>query len=331
MRSINNEFGIEERYRQTDFRKTLSDPVDPIGRRLGYLLKLGCEQENLYPALRGTNGAHRYFVERNLRWWQDNTNGDSSGGERPTRNMVSSQIACVNFLLPLIRIPRALLAVLQALDDDIDSVVEIESEGTSSPVEFEWIGVDHALEGPTIRTRGKLSTSVDAFMVVRSTTGHRRAYLIEWKYVESYSTKYLGDGKSGDTRRSRYENLYTSSPSFNKRVPFDAWLFEPFYQILRLRLLADRMIQKRELEISEAKLVVVLPDGNRAYHEHVTSPWLKQHYPNQTVSEIVSKTFIDPNNSYVSISPTNLAASVRQSCGTMVDSWSSYLRGRYGW
>ena len=60
-----------------------------------------------------------YFAERGIKWWQARVSGDASDGKRPTRNMASSQIACVNFLLPLVDIPGALTAVLQAIDDDV--------------------------------------------------------------------------------------------------------------------------------------------------------------------------------------------------------------------
>ena len=122
-------FGQRERKRQAAFRKGLTTPTDPVGLRHDYLLALGCEEENLYPTLRGENGALRYFAERNIKWWQARVSGDASDGKRPTRNMASSQIACVNFLLPLIDIPGALTAVLQAIDDDVTSVVDIEHQG----------------------------------------------------------------------------------------------------------------------------------------------------------------------------------------------------------
>ena len=244
-------FGTLERQRQAAFRMGLSAPSDAIGRRHDYLLALGCEEENLYPSLRGENGALRFFADRGIKWWQARASGDASDGKRPTRNMASSQIACVNFLLPLVEIPGALTTVLQAIDGDVTGIVDIEHQGTSSPVELEWIGLDHALEGPSVKSRGANSTSVDAFIVVE-TPGGRRAYLIEWKYVEEYRTEGKGEGRSGATRRRRYAHLYEESPSFNGKAPFDAWLFEPFYQILRLRLLADRMVRDRDLGVSEA-------------------------------------------------------------------------------
>ena len=323
-------FGVLERERQARFREGLSTPSDTVGRRHAYLLALGCEEENLFPALRGENGACRYFAERKIKWWQAGVSGDASDGKRPTRNMASSQIACVNFLLPLVDIPGALTAVLQAIDEDVTGVVEIVHEGTSSPVELEWIGLDHALEGPSVKTRGANSTSIDAFMVAETPVG-RRAYLMEWKYVEEYRTEDKGQGRSGETRRSRYAHLYADSLSFNGKVPFDAWLFEPFYQILRLRLLADRMVRNGELGVSEAKVVVVAPEGNQAYRERVTSPWFAREFPNATVSDLLHGALIHPAGAYVSISQSVLANAVSTETGAATFEWAGYHRARYGW
>ena len=323
-------FGRRARERQARFREESSLPVFPVGRRHGHLLASGYEDQNLYPTLRGDNGARRFFEVRNIRWWQDARNGDDSNGQRPTRNMASSQVACVNFLLPLTEVPDALPAVLRAVDDDVTGIVPIEDQHTRSPVEFEWIGLGHALEGPTVKTRGANSTSVDAFMIARTRAG-RRAYLMEWKYVEEYSPRDLGEGSRGETRRRRYAQLYADSPNFNDRAPLDAWLFEPFYQILRLRLLADRMVRDRELGVSEAKVLVVVPEGNRAYRERITSPWLTTAFPNQTVSDIVRETLVDPDNTYATVSQSTLAGAVREHCAEAAASWSAYHRDRYGW
>ena len=78
---------------------------------------------------------------------------------------------------------EALPAMLRAVDDDVTGIVPIEDRHTRSPVELEWIGLGHALEGPAVTTRGTNSTSIDAFMIARTPAG-RRAYLMEWKYVE---------------------------------------------------------------------------------------------------------------------------------------------------
>ena len=48
--------------------------------------------------------------------------------------MASSQVACVNFLLPLARIPSALLAIIRAIDDDVRAIVDKTTKATSHPL-----------------------------------------------------------------------------------------------------------------------------------------------------------------------------------------------------
>jgi hypothetical protein len=331
-------FGRKERQRQAEFRNgsaTISEaartPGDPREQRHCYMLALGCEEENLYPTLRSENGARRFFEIRGLRWWQAPVNGDNSGGRRPSRNMASSQVACVNFLLPLLDIPGAPAAMLRAIDSDVTDVVSIQGAGSASQIEIEWIGLGHALEGPNVTSRGSLSTSVDGFLVAKTDTG-RRAYLLEWKYVEEYRTQYLGEGRQGETRRRRYGEGYRTSASFNRKTPLDAWFYEPFYQVMRLRLLADRMVAERELDVSEAKVVVVVPAGNLAYREEITSPQLSRLFPEaRSVTDVVRRTLSYPNRDFSSICPSSLANAVRMECGDAATQWGEYLRERYGW
>ena len=68
-------FGTRARERQARFREASSRPVFPVGRRHGHLLASGYEDQNLYPTLRGDNGARRFFEVRNIKWWQDARNG----------------------------------------------------------------------------------------------------------------------------------------------------------------------------------------------------------------------------------------------------------------
>ena len=203
-------FGDAERERQAGFRDTSStiseqgrSPTDEGGQRHDYMLALNHEGENLYPRLRSKDGARKFLADRRIKWWFQK-NYDTAGSNGPTRNMASSQIMCINFLLPLASIPGALAAAIGAIDDDVAGVVDIHHEGRVSPVEFEWIGVPKSLEGTT--TRGQYTTSVDAFVIADTGAG-RRAYLMEWKYVEADSRKdYGADSARGnaDTRRRIY-------------------------------------------------------------------------------------------------------------------------------
>ena len=333
-------FEYSAKRRQGNFRDssdTISkqgrEPKDKSGLRNGWLLANGCSEENLYPAIRGQGGAIEFFSKRRLKWWK----GDSDTGG-PTRNMASSQVACVNFLLPLIEIPGALLAVLRGIDGDVRSVVDIEDDkGNKSPLEFEWIGKGRSLEGGT--ARGALSTSIDAFLVAETETGRKRAYLLEWKYIEQYfssrpESDYKGAGDSGATRRECYgPRYYAESSSFNPATApeMDDFLYDPFYQIMRQRLLADRMIADSELDVTEAKVVVVVPEENLAYREIITAPPLKERFPEiKTVADIMETALKQPGEQFAMIAPADLVDSVEADCGESAAQWAEYWRRRYG-
>ena len=173
-------------------------------------------------------------------------------------------------------------------------------------------------------------------MIASTRTGSRRAYLMEWKYVESYRyPKNKGEGSKGKTRRQRYEpRYYTSLPtgSFNSAAPMEELLYEPFYQIMRLRLLADRMVKQRELDVSEAKVVVVVPNENKAYREVVPSLPLAKRFPMlKTVEDVMRATLKRPDDTFSLICPSTLVDAVRRECGGAVASWAAYQQERYGW
>ena len=332
-------FGKAARKQQADFRDTsptISDqgrsPSDDKGQRHGHLLAIGCEDENLYPSLRGEDGARQFFNERKIPWHRTARSGDTRGGVGPTRNMASSQVACVNFLLPLAGMPGALAAAIGALDDDVRDIINIRHDCKASPVEFEWIGLGKSLEGGT--ARGANNTSVDAFVVADTHAG-RRAYLLEWKYVEEYkSGDDKGAGTKGATRKGRYCNRYLAeSSAFSGEVPMRELLYEPFYQIMRLRLLADRMVAEQELGVTDAKVVVVVPEGNSDYRERITSPPLAKRFPqHKTVSDVMRATLKDPDAAFASVCSSALVAAVERKCGSndAARDWSAYQRERYG-
>lgn len=325
--------------RQTEFREfspTISQkgrlPQDKIGQKHGHLLALDCEEENLYPALRGEEGVQEFFSEREIKWHRHHRSGDPKDMVGPTRNMVSSQIACVNFLLPLCEIPDALAAVARAIDDDVNDVIPLHDNGRVSLVEFEWTGLCHPLEKDAASTRGANVTSIDAFIVVTTANG-LRAYLMEWKYTEKYGfNQYKGKGKSGETRRCRYAPLYAESSSFTGEVPMDEFLYEPFYQIMRLRLLADRMVEKKEFDVSEAKVIVVVPQEHSKYRKHITSSPLAQRFPKlDRVEEVFGATLKRPNDAFAMVSPALLVDAIERECGDAALDWVAYQRERYGW
>lgn len=325
--------------RQARFRNTSPtisrqgrSPSDGKGQKHGHLLSLDYEEENLYPTLRGKGGALEFFKEH-PKCWNSGPSGDSSQRERPTRNMASSQIACVNFLLPLADVPGALATLIRSIDGDVNEIVPISHEGNVSLVEFEWTGLGRPLEKDAAPTRGAYVTSIDAFMLASTRGGLRRAYLMEWKYTEKYRTEDKGKGEPGSTRRHRYADLYSAdSSSFNGVAPMEELLYEPFYQIMRLRLLADRMVAQKEFDVAEAKVVVVVPEGNTAYREKITSPLLARRFPGQkTVAGVIRATLKHPDDAFSQVGPSTLADAVRRGCGGTVSEWATYQHERYGW
>ncbi|MYB49332.1 MAG: hypothetical protein F4X72_08730 [Dehalococcoidia bacterium] len=313
-------------------------PNDECGRRNPHLLALGCEVENLFPGIRCKGGAIDFFSERDIKWWKD-SKIDDANSVGPTRNMTSSQVACVNFLLPLAAIPGALLSILRALDDDVVDVAAITHEGHESPVEFEWIGLDKSLEGGT--ARGAQNTSIDALLVGETTASRRRAYLLEWKYLERYLSgrpKFKGKGISGDTRRRRYSRRYHAPfSSFDPAVvpDMDDFLYEPFYQIMRQRLLADRMVREQELAVDEAKVVVVVPEENWPYRAvsdggTSTSPPLARRFPQlETVEAVMRASLKDPDAHFDMVAPSFLLEAVCRSLPEATAEWADYWRDRY--
>ncbi|MDE2823506.1 MAG: hypothetical protein OXK79_08370 [Chloroflexota bacterium] len=318
------DFDAAAKERQAYFRAT-SPTIRGEGRSRNqphHVLASGYEEENLFPTIRGQNGAREFFNIRRIKW------------DNPL-NMASSQIACVNFLLPLASIEGALATVVRAIDDDVESIIPISYKGTVSPVEFEWIGLEYSLERKT--TRGANTTSVDAFMIASTNVG-RRAYLIEWKYKEQYlSTKpnWRGDGYRHAKQLKGYADLYSSS--FNESIPMNELLYDPFDQIMRNRFLADRIVAKGELGVSDAKVVVVVPEGNRAYRtvaygRKTTSPPLHERFPDlKTVDEVMRATLKNPDAAFKMVTPTELREAVESECGDAVSDWAEYIRERYGW
>ncbi len=300
------------------------------------MLAYSYEEENLYKTIRGEDGAIRFFRERAIKWWRGR--GDTPRLNFPTRNMKCSQIMCVNFLLPLAEIDGALAAVVRAIDPDVKDIIDINHKGNASPVEFEWVGLPRSLEGKTMRGAG--ATSVDAFMV-SDIGSRRRAYLVEWKYAEQYLAtrpKCL-DESSHRTKKQLdgYRDLYYAvSSSFSGSVPMDELLYEPFDQIMRLRLLADRMVADRELGVSDAKVVVVAPNDNTDYQvvsqgKKCTSPPLIKRFPDKEyVGDMFRAALKRPDDSFAMVCPYILLAAVEGECPDTASAWVAYMKERYG-
>ena len=286
------------------------------------------------PELRGPDGALTFFHDRRIQWWRNPRSGDGPG-TGPTRNLASSQVCCVNFLLPLAVRPGVLEGLLKAIDPDVLEVVPVEYDGLASRVELEWVGWKGPLEGGRI-TRGANQTSADALIVARTTAGHR-AYVLEWKYCEQYQRpEDKGEGPSGETRRQRYLERYSAVDSpFNGLAPLDEFLFEPFYQIMRLLLLARKLRQEgvtRTLQVDDVRVLVICPEANLEYRRVVKStPLAKRFLALEALEEVIHATLKAPRD-FAMVGQEGLVEALRRDpCAGDLDDWLEYHRVRYGW
>jgi len=351
-------FKKRARATQGAFRSTLSQaarsPSDAPWSQNEFLLALGCEDENLYPSLCGPDGARDYFAARGAKWWWSPSTGDSMRlphqarrfdgdpagrvPEGPTRNLTSSQIACVNLLLPWKDEPEVLATLLRAIDPEVATVAPLEYEGPggrriSSNVEFEWTGRASTLEGSG--SRGAHATSADACLIGVTAAGVRRAFLFEFKYTESYRVgESKAVGSKGAIRLARYTKRYTRpSSSFSGAVPITELLYEPLYQILRLILLGDAMVEDPGLALQEVRVITVCPEGNIAYRNVITSPPLSTRFLEEKTLAGVVKRLMKRPHAFSMVDPTELVNAMRvafPSNGALAR-WSRYVQQRYDW
>jgi hypothetical protein len=108
--------------------------------------------------------------------------------------------------------------------------------------------------------------------------------------------------------------------------------YEPFYQIMRLSLLADKMLRDKEFGVTDAKVVVVCPEGNDDYRNTITSPALKKRFPHLTTVDAVVGAALRRPSDFAMTSPEALIAAIRK-CGAASGStdWLAYQNERYGY
>jgi hypothetical protein len=256
----NPDFVAKEQRRQARF---LGTAVAEVNLRLDYVLQSGSRSLNLCDGIRAD--AEAYFGSpRDIAWHKHVCSG------------LSSQIACLNFLMPLSTRPELLAEVIgRALGRSGLRMLPV--EGGSHFVGFEWIGAkDYLCEWPKdgLATRGAQVTSADA--VVRfEDDGRIETLLIEWKYTESYGSP--PDPKSEKKRIARYQGK-AFAPDGPIRADLGLELtdlfWEPVYQMARQQMLAFQMQRAREDGAERVSVLHVSPHGNLAIHA-ITAPALK--------------------------------------------------------
>ncbi len=270
---------------------------------------------NLAPCIQ--EPAQAYFDRYKITWHQHANHG------------LSSQVCCLNFLMPLARRPDLLSSVVgNALGIAPPEMLKVEDGPCGEPwfVGFEWTGRDNYLsEWPATRraTRGANATSADAVVRFRA-DGRVETLLIEWKYTEKYGAPIPPSGNA--TRVARY-----ADKAFAPRGPIRAdlalrvedFFWEPFYQLLRQQMLAFQMQTAGEDGAGRVRVLHISPAENRALHV-VTAPALTKF--GEDAFEAFSAVLVDP--------AAFIARTTEQVFGAVMaampeDPWAAYLVGRY--
>ncbi len=293
--------------------------------------------ENLYHGIR--DSVITYFLTRGIPWH------DGLRGHRlPSNHLCCSQSCCVNFLFPLVKQPELVKSVFSHYYPEMVTPLPITedkplTDGTYPYIAFEWIGTrDYLGESKRKgmhRTRGANFTSADFAFRFRESNGCIHLVLGEWKYTEEYGKNNKGSGKSGVVRKNNYIDFFKDSKgAFNmnseKDALYDSLFYEPFYQFMRLQLLAQEMErhEDKEMDADTVSVLHICPMANVGFRNNVTSDYLKTKFLEKGVIEIWKK--LVPNDKFMSISVEDLLKTI-QGMGIVNEEWVDYITARYGW
>lgn len=171
-------------------------------------------------------------------------------------NVRSSAAACLNVMGYLNQHQKDIIPFFNKIRLNIQTVIPFPSnvnfEGIiyddKGPIVFEWIGPKKSPINEKGGSRGQNRTSIDAFMLAEI-DGKVAQLLIEWKFTEQYNSEsytHKFGGKKGIERLRRYSivlaELRKNNFPFNfkeeGKIGLADFSYEPFYQLLRMTLLA---------------------------------------------------------------------------------------------
>lgn len=269
---------------------------------------------NLYPAIQQL--AKTYFSQNGIEWW---------GGEGPTGHTLSSQISCLNHLMPLMQDPRAVLSLINGIRNDFFEVLPINSDANPAYIAFEVVGAaNHLNEGNN--SRGQNCTSIDALILAKHKDGRRILLPIEWKYTESYnnSDKSTEKGK-GEVRQRRYNDLITASTQLKSKATYAGSIYyrEPFYQLMRQTLWAEQILLHKDtetdLQSDDFLHIHIIPRQNRTL--------LDKCYLPQKDMEATWRDCLTDQSKYLRIDPSDLFEPLKSS--EKYRDLIAYLQERY--
>lgn len=245
-------------------------------RSKGCILPVGESYKNIYGWENRDNieAVRNYFKGNNIKWWS--CIYDPLKGADITRHMLSSQIACLNHLFFIKNDPQAILSIINSIKGlpvKFKDVLNICCDkGKDNYIAFEMVASTDYLHETKLR-RGELCTSLDAVIYALDENNERWILPIEWKYTESYERVDMSVGRQGEVRLSRYcnkqgDDLIGNSSQLKSLEDYrgSIYFWEPFYQLMRQTLLAERICCNKYDNYTPAEHFVhihVCPSANK--------------------------------------------------------------------
>lgn len=307
-------FITDQRRQQIDFRAR-SETFSTEGRKAGMVGRKAYDFvvlqerwiENLAPCIRVE--AINYFDHQKIKW------------HRMKHHLLSSQICCVNFLMPFVSRPKALAELVRPIYGQVE-MLPIED---ANFVAFEWIGGDYLNESRNgVRTRGANCTSADA-AIKFCQNGRTHIVLIEWKYTEFYRSSPSASAEAERVRRYRDRTFAPDGPLKNTdlfQLPDLFW--EPSYQLLRQQILSFRT--RWEGDADQCSVLHVAPKANEAIRK-ITSPRLPRHP--EGIYKLWPGLLTEPSD-FKSVTTEELFREFTQGAPPELGEWARYVGDRYG-
>ncbi len=197
-------------------------------------------------------------------------------------NPMSSQASCLNVMGYLNRHPDDIKSFFSNFSIDIAKVIDFptgvdvggEIYNDKGPIVFEWIGPRRSPIHERGGSRGRLRTSIDAYLLA-IVSNRVTQLLVEWKFSENYNSEGYAHkfaGIQGNERLRRYSSVIATLRKENK-VPlnfsgefglYDLG-YEPYFQLLRMTLLAKMTMHLRlgeDLQIEDYRIIHLVHSAN---------------------------------------------------------------------
>jgi hypothetical protein len=197
-------------------------------------------------------------------------------------NPMSSQASCLNVMGYLNRYPDNIKSFFSNFSINITNVIDFptgvnvggEIYNDKGPIIFEWIGPRRSPIHERSGGRGTLRTSIDAYLLA-TLDNKVTQLLIEWKFSENYNSEgytHKFAGIQGNERLRRYSSVIATLRR-EQKMPFNLssklglydLAYEPYYQLLRMTLLAKMTMHLRLTEglwIQDYKIIHLVHSAN---------------------------------------------------------------------